>query len=354
MQEFERIVVEVTAACQHACLHCYNYWRDERGPVRAPDTLSRGEILNLVRKIRLDTPLKQVALSGGEPMLRRDLADIVSDLTGEGLGVVVITNGSLLSEGRVSRFPQGTVFEVTLFSPSALLHDRIAGRPLAFEKVLRGAISIHRNKCHLAVAVVVTRLNAHDIRRTLELGIALGADGLLLNRVNLSRLAFPMAEQLAPTAEQLREALAEAEALAAESGATIAVSVPIPPCVVDPAPYPHLHFGWCPRGGRDAYYTLGHKGLLRPCNHTSQVLGDLRKTGFSEIVDSARTREFWNSAPALCSACMHPLRDLCRGGCPAASHECYGTGSRWDPFIDVVQGASNDPAAASRPRLSSL
>ncbi|MBN9661213.1 MAG: radical SAM protein [Acidobacteria bacterium] len=338
MTPYERIVLEVTEACHHACLHCYNYWREDRAPVSAPDTLSRAEIRTLIRRILRDAPLKQVGLSGGEPLLRSDLPGIVEDLRSAGLGVVVITNGTLLTPARVRRFPEGTVFEMTLFSVDAPLHDRIAGVPGAFQKVLQGAVAAAAHGCRLAVSVVVNRLNAHDVRRALELGIALGADGFLLNRVNFSRTTADQASVLAPTVEQLQQALAAAESVAVEYDAMIAVSVPIPPCVVDPAPYEHLHFGWCPRGNAEAYYTVSHNGLLRPCNHSSRILGNLRKQSFAELTEGPAARQFWAPVPAECVACEHPLAGLCRGGCPAASDECYGTRARWDPLVEIAKG----------------
>lgn len=337
MTLYERIVLEVTEACHHACLHCYNYWREQRAPVMAPDTLTRAEIHQLMRRIMHDAPLKQVGLSGGEPLLRNDLPGIVEDLRNEGLGVVVITSGTLLKPARARRFPEGTVFEITLFSADAALHDRIAGVPGAFRRVLEGAVEAAKNRFRLAVSVVVNRLNAHDVRRALELGIALGADGFLLNRVNFSRCTAGQADMLAPTEEQLQQALEAAESVAVEYDAMIAVSVPMPPCVVDPAPYEHLHFGWCPRGSAEAYYTVSHNGLLRPCNHSSRILGNLRKQSFAELTEGPAARQFWAPVPAECVACEHPLAGLCRGGCPAASDECYGTRARWDPLVEIVK-----------------
>jgi PqqA peptide cyclase len=341
-----RLVVEVTQACQHACAHCYNHWRLDTPPVRSADTLTRTEIRDLLGKARRDAPIREVALSGGEPLLRDDLPAIVGDLVDDGFSVVVITNGRLLTGARVARFPRHTIFEVTLFSTDAVLHDRIAGRRGAFARVVAGAAHVSVQDCRLAVAVVVTSLNAHDVRRTMELGIALGADAFLLNRVNLSRTSLPIAHRLVPTAAQLQGALAAADGVARDYGAMVAVSVPVPPCVIDPEPYTHLHFGWCPRGGSDAYYTVSHDGLLRPCNHSSLVLGDVRRQGFAEIVTGDRTREFWEAVPPACRECAHPLAGVCRGGCPAASHECYGTGDRWDPFIDVAGAA---PAVLTPP-----
>ncbi len=337
MEGFERIVVEVTEACQHACIHCYNYWSHDRAPVNGPGSLTRSDIRELVRKVRRDAPIKEVALSGGEPLLRDDLPEIVCDLVDEGLGVVVITNGVRLTDGVVSRFPQGTIFETTIFSTDAGLHDRIAGRREAFRNVIAGAVCVRRHRCRLALSVVLNRLNAHDVRPTMELGIALGADAILLNRVNLSRLTFPVAGRLVPTLAQLKEALEAADSVVSEFQAVVAVSVPIPPCLLDLDPYKNLHFGWCPRGGKDAYYTISHNGLLRPCNHASVALGDLRSQGFAEIVEGEKTGQFWSPIPEGCRECRHPLAEVCRGGCPAASHECYGTGNRWDPIIDVIE-----------------
>jgi pyrroloquinoline quinone biosynthesis protein E len=346
MSPHAHVVLEVTEACPHACLHCYNHWRDHRARTVTARTLDRAEIRAVIRAIRADAPLRNVGISGGEPLLRSDLPGIVSDLMDDDLNVVVVTSGALLSTTRVRRFPPGTLFDVTLFSADANLHDRIAGRRGAFRRVLEGATRALTHDCSLGVTVVVSSLNAHDVRRTLELGIALGAEAFLLNRVNASRLTWSQTPWLLPTAAQLKEALDAAEAVAATYGATISVSVPVPPCVVDPGGYRHLHFGWCPRGGSNAYYTISHDGMLRPCNHSSLVLGDLRKQSFAELVESRAAVEFWAPVPAPCRTCAHPLRDLCRGGCTAASSECFGTQARPDPLVDIaLQPQAAMPAA---------
>jgi radical SAM protein with 4Fe4S-binding SPASM domain len=330
---FEHVVVEVTQACRHHCLHCYNFWRQRRKPVQHSRELSRKEILTLIRKIQRDTPLRQVALSGGEPLLRPDLPEIAADVAAEGLSVVVITSGTLLTDERLERFPAETIFEFTLFSIDAQLHDRIAGTPGAFKKVIRGAQCAGRHDFRLALACVVNRLNAHDVLQTIELGIALKAEAALFNRINLSRSMLSQADQLVPSKDQLRQALDAADEASGRYGIAVGVSVPIPPCVLDISRYEHLHFGWCPRGGKGAYYTVSYDGLLRPCNHSSVILGDLRTEGFAEIVCRESTQSFWKPVPAECTKCQHPLRESCRGGCLAASQECYGTGFRIDPFV---------------------
>jgi radical SAM protein with 4Fe4S-binding SPASM domain len=344
MLPYRTIVWEATSQCLHRCRHCYNFWRDDRPRTITPTTLARAEVRELVRRIKGETALEQVAVSGGEPLLRADLPDILQDLIDDGLNCVVITSGTPLTAARVARLPRGTMLEVTLFGADAELHDRIVGRTGTLQRVIEGVARAREHGCLLVVSVVVSALNVHEVRNALELGIALGAEGFLLNRMNLTPQTMRDAE-LVMTQTQLRQMLAHAEAVAVAYDAAIAVSVPIPACVVDPADYPHLHFGWCPRGSSEAYYTVSHDGMLRPCNHSSRVLGDLRKHSFSELTQGARARDFWAPVPKACERCEHSLRDLCRGGCPAASDECYGTSTRWDPLIDVALPRAGMPTS---------
>lgn len=331
MLPFRTVVVELTERCNNACQHCYNYWRTDvsGGSARR---LTRAELRALIARVQRDVPLEQVALSGGEPLLCRDLEGVAWDLEELGLHPVVITNGVLLTGRRLSLFPRGTTFEITLFSVDEGVHNALAGRPV-FARVLENLVRLRREGHRFVLACVLTRRNAHDVTRTIRLGVALGAEGVLLNRVNLSRRLFVRAPHLVPTAAQLRAGLRAASALAVRYGIPIAASVPIPPCVTDPRDYPGLHFGWCPRGGPESYYTIGATGAVRPCNHASVVLGDLRRQGFADIVNSVQARRYWEAVPRECRACRHPLKTQCGGGCPAAADECYGDRHRRDPFV---------------------
>jgi len=334
--EIQQVVVEVTQACNNNCLHCYNYWYPSKSPPEGSQPiLTRAEILHLVKKVQRQAPLFSVALSGGEPFLRLDLPEIVTDLTNTGLKVITISNGTLITEERLKRMPEGSTFEITLFSANRETHDLLAGRR-AFDKVVANLTLLARQKCNFVLACVLTRLNLQDVTRTIELGLALGARAVMLNRINLSRHVFAQADQLVPSAVQLCDALQAADKAAAKYGITVALSVPVPPCVAEPKNFPHLHFGWCPRGSKDAYYTIGCTGLVRPCNHSSVILGDLRRQNFAEIVGGRKSRSFWAPIPPECVDCTHPLKASCCGGCPAAADECLGSRSRMDPFVTIA------------------
>jgi AdoMet-dependent heme synthase len=332
----ENLIIEVTQACNNSCLHCYNYWSHDRLPIRSDESLSRTEIDNIIRDIQLITPLKSVAISGGEPLLRKDLSGIANNLLNRGLKVIIITNGTLITRRRVQNFPELILFEITLFSSDAKIHDYIAQNPGAFNRVIEGVIAIKSHNSGLAIVCVMSRQNIQNLDKTIELALALGADGIALNRVNLSAHNIKFSQQLVPSKQELMDALNVAEETAGKYGIEIAISVPIPPCIADPQQYKHLRFGWCPRGGMNTYYTIGFNGLVRPCNHSSIILGDIRKQSFEEIFNSSKSQILWSSFPAECRLCSHPLRDFCRGGCPAASYECYGTSEKTDPFAAIT------------------
>jgi radical SAM protein with 4Fe4S-binding SPASM domain len=331
--QLRRVVLEVTEACNHRCVHCYNYWDHPTQEILAADTLSRAAIRRLIRRVSADAPLEHVVISGGEPLVRPDLPEIAGDLVDDGLLVTVITNATLLTEALAARLRPEAQIDVTLFSADEAVHDRIAGPVGAFRRTIDGIVAARERGCALAVTVVVGAFNAHDVYRTIELALGLGAEAIMLNRVNLTPRMLQESQHAVPTLQQLREALWSAELVAGEYDVTVGVSVPVPPCLLEPAEFPHLRFGYCPRGGEDSYYTISHNGLLRPCNHSSVVLGNLRRQRFAEVIDSAATREFWAAVPVECASCAHPLREDCRGGCPAAAEECGGSRDHVDPFV---------------------
>lgn len=329
------VCVELTEECNNACRHCYNYWR-QNGRItvdRKRKILSATEVSRLVRRVKADTTLKYVALSGGEPLLREDLPEIVASITNMGLQPVIITNGVLLTESLLKRLPSGVNFEITLMGDTASLHNALAGRNV-FDTVVHNMANIEKHGSYLTLMFVATKLNALAVYRTVELGVALGAVAVMYNRVNLGHGTREYAAELVPPAEMLSQSLGLLQKALRKYPLPSVCSVPIPPCVVDTSAYPDIQFGWCPQGSGNAYYTISCDGFLRPCNHSSRILGDLRKAGFADIVSSEKCKSFWREVPAECNNCNHVLKDRCLGGCRAASEEFYGSQDQMDPFCE--------------------
>jgi len=329
-------VFELTTRCNHDCLHCYNAWKN---PVDYPRgvELSTGETLEMYAKLLDQTGASLVSLTGGEPLLRPDFFEIVDFLSERGLAVNLITNGTLLSDETIARLSGGkmSIFELPLLSVEREIHDRMSGAPAAFDKVT-GAIAELKLRGERVVAVfVATRLNLPTWRETAELAVALGVDGVMFNRFNPGGRGGENIELLQAPPEEVQAALDIAEEISAEYELSISCSIAMPPCLLEVKKYERLTFGFCAAGTERAYYTLDPLGNVRPCNHSTLVLGNIRETSFAEMSAGPAMEEFMAARPEFCAGCS--LEHECLGGCKAAAEACCGSPWKSDPFLAAYQ-----------------
>jgi radical SAM protein with 4Fe4S-binding SPASM domain len=323
-------VFEVTQRCNHDCPHCYNAWKN---PVDYPmGELGTAETLAMLGKMLDETGAELVSISGGEPFLRKDIHEIVGFLVGRGVTVNMICNGSLLSEQVIERLAgQVSMWELPLLSADAAVHDRMSGRVGAFDDVTMALANLKAAGQAVVTVFVVTKLNLHSWRETAEMAFALGADGIMLNRFNPGGEGGRHIDELQVGPEELTTLLDEAEQMSADFDLPISCSIAMPPCLFDTSRYERLGFGFCAAGTDRAYYTLDPLGNVRPCNHSTLILGNIRERGFWEMVDSAAMGDFFVARPEFCADCA--LEMQCLGGCKAAAEVCCGSAWAMDPFL---------------------
>lgn len=330
------IIFEITQRCNHACLHCYNAWQPNTPEWPCPyprGELDTAQTCALIDKALDETRCSHVTLTGGEPLLRADLPQIVSHLHGRGVGVTVISNGRLLAEPTVVDLLERGVglFELPLLSRQREVHDRLSASSGAFDAVLAAMARIRYHGGQFVAVFVATKLNIPDLYETIKLAFAFGARGLMLNRFNVGGRGRAHLAELLPFAEEMKEALAVANAAADEFHFPISCSIAIQPCLIDLDAYPNLSFGFCAAGTERAYYTLDPLGNLRPCNHTPTILGNLFEEPFSALIAPDRLAPFVRAVPDFCLPCQR--RDTCQGGCKAAAEVCYGSLAAEEPFL---------------------
>jgi radical SAM protein with 4Fe4S-binding SPASM domain len=328
----DSLIVELTRACDHDCLHCYNVWKN-RAPYPPGQELGTAELLDLLGRVVDEDGVQHITLSGGEPLLRPDLPEIVDWLSARRLGITLITNGRRLTAATIERLgaQRVGVWELPLLAVDREIHDRLSGREGAFDRATEAMADLKLQGANVVGVFVMTRLNLAQLPQVLELAVALGLDALMLNRFNPGGRGAAQVELLQATPAELAAAFAEAERRSVALELPLAVGVPVPPCLVDPAGLSHLEFGACSAGTPHAYYTLDPSGRLRPCNHSPTILGDLRHESFAALRASALLQAFRAARPALCADCR--LADSCQGGCKAAAEVCCGSTSAPDPFL---------------------
>lgn len=327
----QTLVVELTQDCDHSCRHCYNYWTHP-GWRSAPPPVD-GNVLPLLAHVLDQIDCSHVTLTGGEPLLRADLVDIVRALAERDLRVNLITNGHRLAESLLGGLVGAGVslFELPLLSYRREVHDVLSGSQGAFDAVLEALARIRLHRARAVAAFVATRLNIRDLPEALKLARAFGANAVMLNRFNPGGRGAAHLDELLPTVDEMRWALEVANDAVRKLGLPVSCSIPIQPCLIDVRAYPNLSAGYCAAGTSRAYYTLDTAGNVRPCNHSPTVLGNVWEEPFGEIVHSSCLARFKAARPAFCKPCA--VREECQGGCKASAEVCYGDLCAEEPFL---------------------
>src|SRR5918996_295168 len=149
----------------------------------------------------------QLALTGGEPMLRRDLDELCAGARDAGLYSSLITAGTLFTRERAQALKSAGLdhVQISIQSPDAADNDRIAGNR-SFEKKIAAAGHAKALDFPLTINCVLHRQNLDWIEQMLELALDLGAQRLELANTQYYGWAAANQQALLPSREQLQRA----------------------------------------------------------------------------------------------------------------------------------------------------
>ena len=152
---------ELTRSCALACLHC----RAEAQPRRHPDELTTEEARRLIDEL-VDLAPPVLVLTGGDPMMRPDLFEIVEYAAASGLVVSVSpTTTALTTTERLARLRDlgAHMFHLSLDGATAETHDRFRGFPGTFERAMRMLSDLRDLGIPVQVGTTVTRHNVDEL-----------------------------------------------------------------------------------------------------------------------------------------------------------------------------------------------
>jgi len=130
--------IELTARCNLNCRHCYINL-PSHDPVAKASEMDAAEILDISRQA-VELGAVWCLVTGGEPLLRPDFAEIYLGLKRLGLLITVFTNATLVGPEHVTLFQKYPPrdLEVTMYGASDEIYDRITSRPGSFQAFKRG------------------------------------------------------------------------------------------------------------------------------------------------------------------------------------------------------------------------
>jgi radical SAM protein with 4Fe4S-binding SPASM domain len=147
-------VWEITLACDAACIHCGS----SAGRPRKHE-LDTNEALDACAALA-ELGVREVTLSGGEPLVRPDWERIVAALVGHGLTVDLISNGLSLDGDKARRLAKSGIRHVSLsVDGDGPVHDRLRGVPGAFARTMAAARALRQEGFKAGAVTQVCRLN---------------------------------------------------------------------------------------------------------------------------------------------------------------------------------------------------
>lgn len=170
-------VWEVTTACNLRCRHCH-----ASGGKRLEDELDTREGKRLLDDLASIPEFRLVVLTGGEPLVRPDILELVQHASSLGLQVAIATNGTLIDTEMARRLRKAGVCDVAIGLDAATpeLHDFIRNVSGTFDRTMRGIHACREAGMCLQINVTVMKHNYEEIPRLLDLADGLDAEIVLL------------------------------------------------------------------------------------------------------------------------------------------------------------------------------
>lgn len=163
------IVWDVTSRCNLKCKHCYVEAESQK--TEEPSTEEAKAIIDQLKKAKVFT----LSFSGGEPLLRDDLFELLEYAT-KSIVVDVASNGLLIDEDIANRLKStGIAYMQLSFDGLEDAHDYLRGRKGAFNKLMETIKILKKVGLRFGVTSVIYRKNVHEIKEMIELAEKLGA-----------------------------------------------------------------------------------------------------------------------------------------------------------------------------------
>jgi radical SAM protein with 4Fe4S-binding SPASM domain len=324
----EHLDLHVAKGCNLRCSHCAVIDGYVHGKQLHKDDLFR--VLDQLAELEGAS----VALSGGEPLVRRDLPELLEYAAGRA-HVILTTNGMLIDEEIAAQLARvGATIEISIDGSRAEIHDRIRG-PGAFVRTLKGiehliAAGIARN---ITFTTTITRVNLDDLDAIISLAERLGVGFVRFSPVQPVERAERYWDEVGLTADELRKAY---RFLYLELGRrSVDISGGFPGFVLDFAKGEQ----WCALGKTLA---LDPEGNIYPCQlfqHPDYEVGNVREMSLREATESPRLSETIRKAASrkyvvqACRSCN--WRNFCQGSCAASVQWQKGTLWATDDLCDA-------------------
>ena len=341
------LLAELTYKCPLQCPYCSNPV-DYAQHKSELDTEDWKRVLSQARKMGA----VQLGFSGGEPLTRQDLPELVQHARQLGYYSNLITSGYGLTEDKIIQLKEAGLdhIQVSIQASTQELNDHLAGTE-SYETKKQVAHLVKKHGYPMVLCVVIHRENIHQMRQILEMAEELGADYLELANTQYYGWAHENRDLLLPTKEQFEEAEAIAQAYKEKVAGKMKIYYVIPDFYED---RPKA----CMNGWGTTFLTIAPDGVALPCHSARNLPGldcpNVNDYSIEEIWNESKAFNFfrgyeWMKEP--CRSCDEKEKDF--GGCRCQAYMLTGDMYNTDPVCSksperqVIQDAIDSARASA-------
>jgi cyclic pyranopterin phosphate synthase len=176
--------VLVTSKCNYKCIFCHS-----EGVFYTPVDVFDASDYEFIARIASKLGIKYYKLTGGEPLIREDISDIVKSIKPHAVEVSLVTNGSLLLEKAKSLAEAGLDrLNVSLHSLNEETYKYITGGSRLLSRVKLGIDEALKYGLKIKLNYLVMRSNLDEFKKIIEFA---ESKGLNVNVIELIPLGVP-------------------------------------------------------------------------------------------------------------------------------------------------------------------
>lgn len=174
----------LTHRCQCRCVHCYS---ETDIPISTADELTTMEVFSILDQAAAMF-INEVCFSGGEPLLRKDLVELIRYARKMRLVPKINTNGILLSRKMVGSLKSAGLgwCSVSIDNHRPEIHDRLRCYEGCYEKAVKGLVELVRQGIPASITTYARKdgISTGELQKIIDLGHAL--------KVETVRILFPV------------------------------------------------------------------------------------------------------------------------------------------------------------------
>lgn len=322
--------IELSNACINKCVHCYNFWRQEKKNTTKQMRLMPDQIRFILRKLH-NSKVFDITATGGEPLLnKKGLRVLLKEARDLEMGVSINTTLSPLNLSDIRGLKKSGMKSVltSILGPNAKIHDDITQQRGSFDRTVNGIKLAMKENIYVVANMVVTKLNLNYLRETAVFITSLGIKKFIATKAGCPGNCNDFSKFSLDT-QQFRDYLKEIYGIAQDLNVGIDALESYPLCGIQDVKISKMLVDRKCLAGVTTF-TIATDGSVRPCPHLDVSYGNIFQEEIPTIWNRMQEWRDGSLLPQTCKRCK--ILSLCGGGCRMEAKMRFGSLSALDPY----------------------